>query len=558
MKNNIINKITVVVTVLLLPSSLFAQTPEDAYLMGRNQYGGTARTMAMGNAFTALGGDLGSIAINPAGSAVAGFSQLSISAGLDIGVSRSSSSNSYDGTSILQNRADFRMPNISFNLNFGLDNSPLKSINFGFTSNLSDSYTERSALGGRNNASSFIGAMAQSATDLKIEAADMEKTDCYGRFPYAYDVCLNYKTFLISPITGETNRYVGVTEVADGPDEQGLYHIKLRDDGMLKQNWGREVTGCKNDYLLNLSFNIQDKVFIGANLGFSTISRNFSEYFKEAAVDPSIYTVSFTNSSGTTYDTYWKDGRYNYRLTTRGLGVYGKFGFLFLPTSWLRIGAAIQTPTSLNLTERYGASASSSFDNALFSSNEDTGNYESKYTLRTPMRANVGLAGIIGKRFVVSADYEFCPYGQMVFQPDKIDASDWQELNDEIKNSLGTGHSFRFGVEARINNALAARAGYILTSNPSRIGVDARNGRGVNEFVNWSKYGENTVSAGLGYNSKGSFYLDAAVSARIYPLQYYYPYADMHDSDMRTIVKAPEYLIRRTLWTAILTFGWRF
>ncbi len=556
MKENTINKTAIFVTSLLLTASAWGQTPEDAWLMSRNQYGGTARTMAMGNAFTALGGDLGSIAINPAGSAVSGFSQLSVSAGLDISSSRSLSTNSYDGTSVLQNRAAFRLPNISFNLNFHLENSPLKNVNFGFSSNLSDSYTEQSALGGRNGMSSFIGAMAQSATDRRIEAADMEKSDCYDRLPF--DLCLNYKAFLISPITGETNRYVGVTEVADGPDEQGLYSIKLREGGMLRQNWGREVTGFKNDYLINAGFNIMDKVFIGANLGFSTISRNVNEYFKEAAVDPSIYTVSFTNASGNTYNTYWKEGRYSYRLTTRGAGVYGKFGILFIPATWLRIGAAIQTPTLLSLTDRYGASASSSFDNAMFSSNEDTGNYEVKYTLLTPMRANIGIAGVIGKRFVVSADYEVCPYGQMVFQHNKINASDWQELNDGIKNSMGTGHSIRIGVEARINNALSARAGYILTSNPSRIGVDGKNGRGINEFINWGKHGENTASAGLGYNSKGSFYLDAAVAARIYPTNFYYPYVDMHDSDMRTVVQAPEYVISRTLWTAVVTLGWRF
>ena len=45
-----------------------AQTMYDALRFSENNYEGTARTMAMGNAFTALGGDLGGITINPAGS----------------------------------------------------------------------------------------------------------------------------------------------------------------------------------------------------------------------------------------------------------------------------------------------------------------------------------------------------------------------------------------------------------------------------------------------------------------------------------------------------------
>ena len=44
-----------------------AQTIYDALRYSESNYEGTARTLAMGNAFTALGGDLGAVTINPAG-----------------------------------------------------------------------------------------------------------------------------------------------------------------------------------------------------------------------------------------------------------------------------------------------------------------------------------------------------------------------------------------------------------------------------------------------------------------------------------------------------------
>ena len=50
----------------------YAQTAYDALMFSENNYEGTARSVAMGNAFTALGGDLGAVTMNPAGSAVAG------------------------------------------------------------------------------------------------------------------------------------------------------------------------------------------------------------------------------------------------------------------------------------------------------------------------------------------------------------------------------------------------------------------------------------------------------------------------------------------------------
>ena len=67
-----------------------AQTAYDAQMFSENDYEGTARTMAMGNAFTALGGDLGSVTINPAGSAVAGYSQVTLTPGLTISASSAS------------------------------------------------------------------------------------------------------------------------------------------------------------------------------------------------------------------------------------------------------------------------------------------------------------------------------------------------------------------------------------------------------------------------------------------------------------------------------------
>ena len=78
-------------TILLLTafgivSGAGAQTMYDAFTYSENTYYGTARSVAMGNAFTALGGDMGGIAINPAGSAVASYGQVTISPALNIAV----------------------------------------------------------------------------------------------------------------------------------------------------------------------------------------------------------------------------------------------------------------------------------------------------------------------------------------------------------------------------------------------------------------------------------------------------------------------------------------
>ena len=75
------NKIITLFLSLTTAACLFAQTAEDALNIAQEYYEGTARSMAMGNAFTALGGDLGGLAINPASSGVYRCSQFSFTPG---------------------------------------------------------------------------------------------------------------------------------------------------------------------------------------------------------------------------------------------------------------------------------------------------------------------------------------------------------------------------------------------------------------------------------------------------------------------------------------------
>ena len=55
---------------MLIGTSLHAQNMWDAYRYSQQFNEGTARSVAMGNASVALGGDMGNISINPAASGV--------------------------------------------------------------------------------------------------------------------------------------------------------------------------------------------------------------------------------------------------------------------------------------------------------------------------------------------------------------------------------------------------------------------------------------------------------------------------------------------------------
>ena len=97
----------------------------DALTFSKNNYYGTARSIGMGNAMTAVGGDLGSIGINPAGSAVAGYSQFTITPNLTVSILNSSYSAYPDAQGVdhyINERNNtftrFSMPNIGATFNF--------------------------------------------------------------------------------------------------------------------------------------------------------------------------------------------------------------------------------------------------------------------------------------------------------------------------------------------------------------------------------------------------------------------------------------------------------
>ena len=59
--------IIIAAIIFILPQLAISQTLADAYLISNQRINGTARAGAMGNAFGALGGDVTSLSINPAG-----------------------------------------------------------------------------------------------------------------------------------------------------------------------------------------------------------------------------------------------------------------------------------------------------------------------------------------------------------------------------------------------------------------------------------------------------------------------------------------------------------
>lgn len=551
-----------------LTVSAGAQTMYDALNYSEYNYYGTARTVAMGNAFTALGGDLGGIMINPAGSAVAGYSQVAITPSLNIAVN-SAQGTTYHGLETgmgdrtRNSSTRFTLPNIGFTLNFDTHRTRgLTSVSLGFLANGSSYFNDNLRAGGTNANTSFMGALAYTSTmdalNYGWNVNDLLMSDPYGNSYAPWQSIVGWQAGLISLYGPESNvnEFIGTSEnyhliPGGNPDNLGDYAIQQM--GALDQEYGRSVSGSRYDYLINLGMNFSDKFYFGFNLGITSLDYSYRDWFTEAAIDRSQFQIEFTNADGSTGKTEFSDMEYSYSYGASGVGFYGKFGFIARPVAGLRIGGAIQTPTSTIIKEYWSYSAASYYTDSRYnvSGQSPEGQYE--YRLISPFRFNVGLAYTFGNFGLISADYEMCDYSGMNFKSRSYrDDGVFDASNDEIKDYMGASHIFRAGIEIKPVAELAIRAGYGLTTSPERYYED-----NVKQAV---KANRNSFSVGLGYSSDGSFFTDLAFRATRYADEYVYPYDDyiFGDESGNGYFPSPEILNKKWMYDIMLTIGFRF
>lgn len=558
-----------------------AQTMYDGLTFSQNNYYGTARSIGMGNAMTAVGGDLGSIGINPAGSAVAGYSQFTITPNLTLS-SMNSSYSAYPvgGVDNFSNErreslTRFSMPNIGATFNWKTGSgSGLTAITYGFVVNGTNNFTGKMMAGGRNDKTSYISSMAVAAEGYDMDFlngysinSNNERVDRGWDYPYYYpddytndpkkgsyaplNVIANVQAGALSNF-GDSNdpayywRYIGATEIYEKTGEKDadgnyIYNISL--PGALSQAYGRNVTGSKYDALLNVGFNFGETFFLGANLGITSLNYNYDEYFKEAAENPSAFEMDF----GEKGKTYFSDYRTRYSYTADGSGIYGKFGFLWRPIDGIRVGAAVQTPTIMEINERWRQDVNVNYTDASFNGSAKTPEGDYSYRLRSPYRLNAGAAFTFAGMALLSADYEMTDYSTMKFMSKNGGWNDdtYGKLNDEIRNRMGVSHMVRVGAEFKPVPEIAVRAGYNFTTTPEYVS-EGNSKTTLNDRTN-------AFSVGLGYSSNGSFFADIAARLTMLSDEYISPYADYLKD-----LASPMILNKRDLYSITATFGWRF
>ena len=524
-------KTIIILSAILFSGTAFAQGAADALLISQTSYEGTARSMAMGNAFTALGGDLGAISINPAGSGVYRCNEFSFSPSFVF----AGGNTTYDGNPGYGKDTRFALSNIGFvNVSETGRTSGVLNWNFGFTFNRTNSLNNYINASGRNSNASILGSIASGLRGVDQQL--LEQSDDYEPYNNAslpWNAILAYDCWLIDPETDAAGNiinggYVGATENYANDGSIGV-------GGTLKQDYSSHTYGGVNEITFNFGANYNDFLYFGGNINFSTVDYTINDYYSEHAVRSSDFEdgfVAMTNS-------YWQN--------TSGAGINVKFGAICTPIAGLRLGATFTTPTWYSLTDSWQRSMTSSFDNGnYYEQNSPVGSYDYKVT--APMRWSLGAAYTFGGFGLVSLDYEGVDYSGIKMADYNGNRSSFNDENYRIGRGFGYSSIIRAGAEFRFCSFASLRAGYNHYGTPGSLVDD--NSREVYKYAS-----TNLISGGVGFRfgEDGRTSFDVAYQRMLCPVHQTFYAFDSYDG-----IKAPVIGYDKNLSKLVFTIAWRF
>lgn len=202
--------------------------------------------------------------------------------------------------------------------------------------------------------------------------------------------------------------------------------------------------------------NYKDKFYLGFSVGIQSLYYKMESVFQEAPAEGSPSGLDFY-----TFNEYKK---------MNGVGTNIKAGIIYRPIPELRIGAAIHSPTWYSMNYSMWTAFDSHFITPPAGQQDynfwtPSSELSVDYDMRTPWRATVGLATVLGQKAIVSADYEFVKYTNAHYQ-NASDGYNYAGENADIAAYLRPTHNFRAGAEYRINSIVSLRAGYSFWDSP--------------------------------------------------------------------------------------------
>lgn len=403
--------------------------PEDGIRYSLQDINGTARFRAMSGAFGALGGDLSSLNVNPAGSVFFNNNYASISAS----VLNSKNKSNYFGTTTNENSSTLDLNQLGAVFIFTSDEKNWNKIALGFNYENMKDFDNDLFLSGTNPNNSISKYFVDYA-NLYANSSD-----------FAYDQAqMGYDTYIIDPTS---NPDVFVSNVPSG----GNYY----------QANAISTTGFNGKMTANVAASYRDFLSIGLNLNL-----HITDYVRSS----SLY-ESNSNPENTLPQSTIREIRFDNEVYTYGTGFSFNLGAIVKPTEFLRLGLSYESPTWYRLNDELTQ------DLYTTSINNPDGiqspYYQSPimifptYKLQTPAKATGSIAYIFKNIGLISFDISRKDYSSIEFKP-KSDNT-FRNINNFYTDNLkDNALEIRLGGEYKYKQ-FSFRAGYRFEESPYKV-----------------------------------------------------------------------------------------
>ncbi|UTW60709.1 hypothetical protein KFE98_11680 [bacterium SCSIO 12741] len=470
---------------------LQAQNNDDAIRYGQTEIGGSARFIGMSGSFGALGADPSGASVNPGGWGV--FRRGMSSAGL--AVTGQSHTTEHYGSTKSASGSGVRLSHLDVVFSGPFQTTDFKGGTFAFGYKNKNDFYSHIVSEGVNNESSYLDRYLLDV----VEEPGLFVEDIVAYFPFGAG--LAWGAELLDTANGE------------------YYHA----NPWYGQVQGRREEAMRgmSDFYLGAGTNFQNKLYLGATLGFSSIRyQNKWTYYE---ILPEDDTNSVLRS--------WKEVT---ELSTAGTGFYFKLGAIFHLSKQWRAGLAFNSQERFRLSDNYTARIDAHWKNKSPSFAESPKGYN-QYRYYSPYKFVGSLAWVRYKVGSVNLDVEYVDYTSMRYASTTGFEMDFSDANTEIDTTFQATFNYRLGSEW-VFGPLSWRVGGSYWGNPYR-----QSGK------NRSQWG---ASVGVGYKYEKLFFDLGYSFARRENSQQYLHYSEG--------VKLEPTRVDRNFHQVVLTFGFRF
>lgn len=467
------------------------ETYENAKILDQD-LNGTARYVGMGGATDALGGEISSISSNPASIGLFRHNKVEGTAGM---VSQQDAANYPEGdkTKLSFDQLGFvystRSGENSF-INMGFNYH--KSKNFNYILSADDQLHMAS-----QNKNSY----------MKLYNGLLYNTDRDGNFNLDADY-----------VTCNQLDDIFTRNLFYAYDNSTAYFYDAT-----SYDFDRAHKGYIGAYDLNISGNINDRVYLGLTVGVEDVHYKHTSDYTEQIATPNNIGIQKLN----VYD--------ERRITGSGYNI--KLGAIVRPIEYvpLLIGASVSTPTWYRLTTENYTEVSDG-NNTVFT--EDIYDYK----VYTPWKFGLSLGFTDGKFFAIGAGLDYADYsstdnrindgGSYDFYDYYESSSSDKNMNRHTKETLKGVTTFKLGAEVKPIPELAIRAGYnhlsaMYDMDGFRDGTISSPGTyhaSTTDYTNWKD--TNRFTFGIGWRIEKNWNLDlsyqySATNGEFTPFQNY-------------------------------------